>query len=229
MKQGSVIGVVLPNEDLPTLGEWGESDSVTDAVIVPPLFIRRIVMKVFYNDACRALKCLLEYWGEDPEREGLQETPERALRGFAELFAGYHRNPSDLFKTFSSDGYDELVLLREVEFYSTCEHHLLPFFGKAHVAYIPNGKVVGISKLARLLDIYARRLQIQERLCIQVTKALDEHLQPLGSACILEATHSCMTCRGVSKQHSVMVTSSLTGAFREEPETRSELLRLIGK
>ena len=130
--------------------------------------------------------------GDDPLREGLIETPRRVLKAYGEIFAGYKQSPADVFTTFESDGYDEIVLLKDFEFYSTCEHHILPFFGKAHVAYIPNGRIVGISKLARLFDIYAKRLQIQERIGEQVTDALMNYLNPKGAACIIEATHLCM-------------------------------------
>lgn len=169
---------------------------------------------------------ILEYIGEDPEREGLKETPERVIRSYKELYSGYKQNPSDIIKVFD-DPCDEIVLVKNIEFYSTCEHHLLPFFGKAHIAYIPNGKVIGVSKLARILEIYARRLQIQERIGEQVTEVIDNMLTPLGVACVLEAQHFCMTSRGVQKQNSIMVTSSLTGAFKEKPEARAELLSMI--
>ncbi len=182
-----------------------------------------------HYEAVKAVRTLLSYLGEDPDREGLKETPERVLRSYREMLRGYQVDVSTLFKTFEDGACDELVLLRNIPFDSLCEHHVLPFSGVAHVAYIPDGKVIGISKLARVLDAYACRLQIQERLCVQVTQALDDHLKPRGSACILEAVHGCMTCRGVRKSGSVMVTSSLTGAFRKEPQTRSELLSLIGK
>lgn len=171
---------------------------------------------------------ILELLGEDPNREGLRETPARVVRSWSELYGGYGQDPQDILKTFEEGACDEMVLLRDVEFYSTCEHHMLPFFGRAHIAYLPNRKVVGVSKLARLLEIFARRLQIQERLGQQITTALDAALHPMGSACILEAQHFCMTSRGVAKQNSVMVTSSLTGAFREEAETRQELFAILG-
>lgn len=171
---------------------------------------------------------ILQYLGEDPEREGLKETPDRVVRSYDELFSGYKQKPEDVFKTFEdSCDYDEMIVCRGVEFTSFCEHHMLPFIGKGHIAYIPKGgKIIGLSKLARLLEIYSRRLQVQEKLTRQVTMALDEHLKPLGSACILEAKHLCMCARGVGKQHSDMVTSSLTGAFRQ-PEVRAELFNLI--
>lgn len=169
---------------------------------------------------------MLQFIGEDPKREGLRETPARVVKSYKELFSGYGVDVGKLLKTFEDGVCDEMVLLKDIEVYSTCEHHLLPFYGVAHVAYIPNKKVVGISKLARLVDAFAKRLQIQERLTTQITSALDTHLQPLGSACVLEAKHFCMVCRGVGKQHSSMVTSSLTGEFRN-PEVRSEFFHLI--
>lgn len=171
---------------------------------------------------------LIEYIGDDPQREGLQDTPARVVRSYAELFAGYKKDPLEVVKTFEDGSCDEMVILKNIEFVSCCEHHMLPFAGSAHIAYIPNGKVIGISKLARLLEIYCRRLQIQERLCVQVTDALNKVLAPKGAACVLEAKHLCMTCRGVNKQHSVMVTSSLTGVFREPGNAaRGEFLSMI--
>lgn len=175
-----------------------------------------------------SVRNIIRHIGEDPTREGLVDTPSRVVRSWSELFGGYNKDPKSVFKTFEDGVCDELVLLKDVEWYSCCEHHMLPFFGKAHIAYIPNGKIIGVSKLARLLEIYSRRLQVQERLCTQITKALDENLTPLGSACILEATHLCMVMRGVQKQNSTMVTSSLSGVFKEDINARSELLRLIG-
>lgn len=169
---------------------------------------------------------LLQFIGEDVKRNGLLETPKRVVASYKELFAGYHINPKDLIKTFESDC-DEMVLVRDIEFCSMCEHHMLPFIGKGHIAYIPSGRVIGVSKLARILECYSRRLQNQERITQQVTKALDTYLSPKGSACVLEAKHLCMACRGVGKQHSVMVTSSLTGAFRDKPEARAEFMQLI--
>lgn len=172
---------------------------------------------------------MLEYLGEDPNREGLLETPSRVVKSWGTLFGGYKMKVEDQFKTFEEGACDELVVLRGIEFYSTCEHHMLPFSGKAHIGYIPNGKVVGVSKLARILEVYARRLQIQERIGQEVTAAIVKHLAPKGVACVLEAQHYCMTARGVQKQNSVMVTASLTGCFKDEPECRSEFYRLIGK
>lgn len=172
------------------------------------------------------IRRILQYIGEDPKREGLLETPSRVSKSYSELFAGYKQKPEDVLKVFEDGACNEMVILRDVEFVSFCEHHMLPFYGVAHLGYLPKGKVVGVSKLARILEIYAKRLQIQERLTQQVTRALDDHLQPLGSACILEAKHFCMVCRGVLKQNSIMITSSLTGEFLK-PEVRQEFLNLI--
>jgi GTP cyclohydrolase IA len=173
------------------------------------------------------LRKMIEYIGEDPEREGLKKTPYRIFKSWQELYSGYDKNPADLLTIFEADGYDQMVLLKDIELYSMCEHHMLPFFGKAHVAYIPNEKVIGISKLARLVDMYARRLQIQERIGEQVTDALMQYLNPHGAACIIEATHTCMRMRGVAKQNSIMVTSSIKGVFRENQAVREEFLHLI--
>lgn len=170
---------------------------------------------------------MIQYIGEDPTREGLIETPARVIKSWKHLYSGYGTDPASIMKTFSADGYDEMVLLKDIELYSMCEHHMLPFFGKAHVAYIPDKKVIGVSKIARLVEVFSRRLQIQERLGDQVTSALMEHLQPKGAACIIEAQHLCMKMRGVEKQNSVMVTSSLKGSFLEKLAAREELMRLI--
>lgn len=170
---------------------------------------------------------LLEFIGEDPEREGLKETPQRVIRSYKTLFAGYEQDPQDVLKVFEDGACDEMVLLKNIEFTSCCEHHMLPFTGMAHIAYIPDGKIIGVSKLARILEIYSRRLQIQERIGEQITKCLMEHLQPKGAACVLEAKHLCMTCRGVQKQDSIMVTSSLKGVFIEKPETREEFMMMV--
>jgi GTP cyclohydrolase I len=143
------------------------------------------------------------------------------------MFAGYKQDPAALLKVFEDGACDQMVVLRDIEFYSTCEHHMLPFFGRAHIGYLPQGKVVGISKLARLLEVFARRLQIQERIGQQVTAALQEHLKPLGCGCVLEAQHLCMTSRGVQKQDSVMVTSSMLGQFRSDPAVREEFMKII--
>lgn len=173
------------------------------------------------------IETIIGYIGDDPGREGLKETPLRVIKAYEEIYSGYRDSPEEHMKVFDEPSTDELVLMKDIEFFSMCEHHMLPFYGKAHVAYITNGRVIGASKLARILDVYARRLQIQERISQQVTTALDEGLDPKGSACIIEASHLCMMCRGVKKQHSVMVTSSLTGVFRDSATSRSELFQLI--
>lgn len=169
----------------------------------------------------------LQFIGEDSNREGLRDTPDRVVRSWRELFAGYSADPAGLFRSFDADGYDQIVLLKDIEMYSMCEHHILPFFGKAHVAYIPDGNVIGISKLARLVDCFARRLQIQERIGEQVTSMLMKYLKPQGAICIIEATHMCMRMRGCNKQNSTMVTSSLKGVFMTDSSARQELLQLI--
>ena len=169
---------------------------------------------------------VLEFIGEDPEREGLQETPSRVVKSWERLFGGYGQDPAKVLKSFTDGACDEMVVLRNIEFYSHCEHHMMPFFGRAHIGYIPKGKVVGISKLARLLEVYTRRLQIQERIGQQVTEMMEQVLEPEGCGCILEAQHFCMTSRGVEKQNSVMLTSSMRGCFLD-PSIKSEFLGFI--
>lgn len=168
--------------------------------------------------------------GEDPEREGLKKTPERYEKALKFLTSGYHQNADHLLNgaTFSVC-YDEMVVVKDIEFFSLCEHHLLPFFGKAHVAYLPSKKVIGLSKVARLVNMYARRLQIQERMTSQIAHALEEKIAPQGVGVIIEARHLCMQMRGVEKQHGQAVTSAMLGAFRENKQTRDEFLALVGK
>ena len=177
-----------------------------------------------------AVRTLLAEIGEEPSREGLARTPERVRRMYDELTSGYHVDPDALINgaCFSVD-YDEMVVVRDIEFFSLCEHHLLPFIGKAHVGYLPNGRVVGLSKIPRIVDMYAQRLQVQERLTVQVADFLMERLQPKGVACVVEATHLCTMMRGVRKQEATMVTSSMTGTFRRDARTRAEFMGLIGK
>jgi GTP cyclohydrolase I len=175
----------------------------------------------------RAVREILLAVGEDPEREGLLKTPNRVARAYGELFAGLQDNPRRHLKTVFREQYDEVVLLRDIEFNSVCEHHLLPFTGRAHLAYLPAGKVVGLSKLARLVDGYARRPQVQERLTTQIADALMDELNPAGAVCVIEASHTCMTIRGAAKPGSMMVTSALRGVFKENPASRSEVLALI--
>jgi len=161
-------------------------------------------------------------------REGLKNTPKRVVESWKELYSGYTQDPKEILDaTFNGEGYDGIVLLKDIEFYSTCEHHLLSFTGKAHVAYIPTDKIVGISKLARLVEVYAKRLQNQERITTQVADALVENLKPLGAAVIIEASHSCMGCRGVKKNHAIMTTSAMRGVFFYKAEARAELMQLI--
>ena len=166
--------------------------------------------------------------GDDPNREGVLETPARVVKSWKELYSGYSQDPKSVFKTFESEGFDNMVICKDIEFYSMCEHHMLPFFGKAHVAYIPNDRIIGLSKLARLTDIYSRRLQNQERLTDQIAKTLFENLDAKGSGVIMEAKHFCMMSRGVQKQHSCMTTASLYGVFRNK-EVRSEFLTLTSE
>lgn len=170
---------------------------------------------------------LIEYIGEDPSREGLLETPKRVLKSYERLFGGYKKDAKSLMKVFEDGACDEMVVLKDIRFYSTCEHHMLPFWGVAHVAYIPNGKVIGVSKMARLVDMFARRMQIQERIGSQVVDALMEHLNAKGAACVIEAQHMCMTARGVENQTAKMRTSALRGVFLENAETRAEFLQMI--
>jgi len=168
--------------------------------------------------------------GEDPEREGLKKTPERYEKALKFLTSGYHQNVDHLLNgaTFSVC-YDEMVVVKDIEFFSLCEHHLLPFFGKAHIAYLPSKKVIGLSKVARLVNMFARRLQIQERMTSQIAKAVEEKIAPQGVGVIIEARHLCMQMRGVEKQHGQAITSAMLGAFRENKQTRDEFLALVGK
>jgi GTP cyclohydrolase I len=166
--------------------------------------------------------------GEDPEREGLERTPERVHKAFEFLTRGYNEDPEAMLKkALFTVSYDEMVIVKDVEVFSLCEHHMLPFFGKVHVAYIPNGKVIGLSKIPRLIEIFSRRLQIQERLTTQIAETIQKVIQPQGVGVVIEARHLCMMMRGVEKQHSQAVTSSMLGCFREEQETRTEFLSLI--
>jgi GTP cyclohydrolase IA len=166
--------------------------------------------------------------GEDPEREGLLRTPARVKKAFEFLTRGYNEDPEALLKNaLFTVSYDEMVIVKDVEMFSLCEHHMLPFFGKVHVAYIPNGKVIGLSKIPRLIEIFSRRLQIQERLTTQIAETIQKVIQPQGVGVVIEARHLCMMMRGVEKQHSAAVTSSMLGCFREEQETRTEFLSLI--
>jgi GTP cyclohydrolase I len=175
----------------------------------------------------KAVREILAAVGEDVEREGIERTPERVAKMYAELLAGMHEDPKTHLTRLFTEKYDELVLLRDIPFFSMCEHHLMPFIGSAHVAYLPAGKVLGVSKLARIVDCFAHRLQVQERLTDQIADFIMDGLHPRGVAVVLEASHSCMTIRGIRKPGSVMVTSSLRGIFRRDPRSRSEIMSLI--
>ena len=183
------------------------------------------------QEAEQAVRTLIKYTGDDPDREGLLGTPDRVVRSYDEFFAGYYEDPvSVLERTFEeTDGYDEMVLLRDIEFNSHCEHHMVPIVGRAHVAYLPRTRVVGISKLARVVEIYAKRLQIQEKMTAQIANVIDQVLEPHGVGVMVEAQHQCMTTRGVNKPGVTMVTSRLTGSFREDERTRREFLALIDR
>ena len=183
------------------------------------------------EQAREAIRTILAYVGDDPSREGLLDTPDRVVRSYDEFFEGYLVDPAAILeRTFSeTDGYDEIVLLRNIGFVSHCEHHMAPIIGHAHVAYLPKTRVVGISKLARVVEAYARRLQIQEKMTAQIANLIDEGLEPHGVAVVVEAAHQCMTTRGVNKTGVDMVTSRMLGAFRTDPATRKEFLSMIGR
>lgn len=183
-----------------------------------------------YKIAMQHVRGILEYIGDDPNREGLRETPERVLKAFGEYFSGYGEDPKEhLLKTFEEvEGYDEVVLVSDIDVFSHCEHHLAPFIGKAHVAYIPDGYVVGLSKLARVVEVFAKRLQIQEKMTMQIAQVIEEVLRPAGVAVIIQCRHFCMCYRGVKKPGSWTTTSKLTGAFLRNPSSRLELFNLIG-
>ncbi len=175
----------------------------------------------------RAVREILAAVGENPDREGLQHTPMRVARMYAEVLGGLHESPRQYLKTFFTERYDELVVLKDIPFHSMCEHHLLPFAGEAHIAYLPDGRIVGVSKLARVVEAYARRPQVQERMTSQIADLLMEELHAKGVAVILKATHLCMTCRGVKKPGSVMITSALRGSCKSDARTRSEVMTLL--
>ena len=182
------------------------------------------------DDALAAVRTLLRWAGDDPDREGLLGTPDRVVKAYEDFFRGYAIDPVDLLqRTFEEvEGYDEMVLLRDIRFESHCEHHMAPIIGRAHVGYLPKSRVVGISKLARVVDAYARRLQIQEKMTVQIARAIDEVLQPKGVGVVIEASHQCMTTRGVHKPGTSMITSRMLGRFRSDASTRREFLALIG-
>ncbi len=187
--------------------------------------------EVTEQQAEQAIRTLLRWAGDDPEREGLRDTPARVARAYREWFGGYAQDPTAyLARTFEEvAGYDEIIVLRDIDFESHCEHHLAPIIGRVHVGYLPSHRVVGISKLARVVDAYARRLQVQEKLTAQIAQCIHDTLQPRGVGVIIEASHECMTTRGVHKRGVSMVTSTLLGSFRSDPSTRAEFMRLIGR
>ena len=182
-------------------------------------------------DAEEAVRTLLRYIGEDPAREGLERTPHRVASAIQFLTRGYTQDPKDAINgaLFSEAEYQEMILCKDLDFYSLCEHHMLPFFGKAHVAYLPNKRIVGLSKVPRMVEIFARRLQVQERLTRQIAQTIMTEIEPLGVAVVLEAEHMCMRMRGVEKQNSVVMTSAMLGVFRKNHETRQEFMNLIRK
>jgi GTP cyclohydrolase I len=180
-----------------------------------------------HDKLVKAARLILEAIGEDPERDGLRNTPERMARMYEEVFSGLHREAGQEMRTVFAENYDEIVLVKDIPFFSMCEHHLLPFTGKAHTAYMPGRKVLGISKLARAVDIYAKRPQVQERLTNQVADLIENIAEPRGVVVVLEATHTCMTIRGVRKPGSTVITSAVRGIFRENLATRTEVMNLI--
>lgn len=182
-------------------------------------------------EAESAIRTLLRWAGDDPDREGLLDTPARVVRAYEEFFAGYSKDPVEILSTTFSEveGYDEMVVLTNIRFESHCEHHMAPIIGKAHVAYLPDHRVVGISKLARLVDIFAKRLQIQEKMTVQIADTLQQVLLPKGVAVVIEASHGCMTTRGIHKPGSNLVTSRMLGAFRDDPSTRREFMSIISQ
>jgi GTP cyclohydrolase I len=182
------------------------------------------------GDLDAAVRTLLAEIGEDPLRDGLAGTPARVRRMYGELTAGYQTDPEGLINGACFDvDYDEMVVVRDIEFFSLCEHHLLPFYGRAHVGYLPRGRVIGLSKIPRIVDMYAHRLQVQERLTVQIADFLMERLEPKGVGCVVEASHLCTMMRGVRKQQATMVTSSMLGRFRQDAKTRTEFLTFIGR
>ena len=185
--------------------------------------------KVTRGEAEDAVRTLLTWAGEDPNREGLLDTPKRVVEAYGDWYSGYHDDPREfLERTFKEvAGYDEMIVLRDIEFESHCEHHMAPIIGKAHVGYLPDGKVVGISKLARVVETYARRFQVQEKMTAQIARCIQDVLQPLGVGVVIEGGHECMTTRGIHKRGVSMVTSKMLGSFRDDARTRAEFLRFI--
>ena len=183
------------------------------------------------EEAESAVRVLIRWAGDDPGREGLLETPRRVVRSYEEFFAGYLQDPREILaRTFSEvEGYDEMIVMNDIRFESHCEHHMVPIIGKAHIGYLPDRRVIGISKLARLVEVFARRLQVQEKMTVQIADTLQDVLRPKGVAVVIEAAHQCMTTRGVHKPGVGLVTSRMLGAFRDDPSTRREFLAVIGR
>jgi GTP cyclohydrolase I len=198
--------------------------------IKPPSCGKSQIVRPPREEAEAAIRTLLKWAGDDPEREGLRDTPERVARAFEDWFSGYNEDPEEfLARTFEEvEGYDDMVVLKDIRFESHCEHHLAPIIGKVHIGYLPNDKVVGISKLARVVDTFARRLQVQETMNAQIANCIQKVLEPKGVAVVIEATHQCMTTRGVHKPGVTMVTSTMSGDFRTNATTRREFLAVIG-
>ncbi|WP_442978391.1 GTP cyclohydrolase I FolE [Salinibacter sp.] len=195
----------------------------------PKLYERRDIYDEETSEALSEhIEAILEILGEDSDREGLADTPERVARAYQFLMHGYALDPKDILRqAVFEEAYDEMILVKDIEVYSMCEHHMLPFYGKAHVAYIPDDKIVGLSKIPRTVEVFARRLQVQERLTLQIRNAIDEVIDPMGTAVVIEAKHLCMMMRGAEKQNSATTTSSVSGEF-DEHATRAEFMRLIG-
>jgi GTP cyclohydrolase IA len=212
------VNATLPARMAPAPCTCGDDDDMIQPPASGPVDLPRLR---------RAVREMLIAVGEDPEREGLLETPDRVARMYAEVFAGLHADPSEYLKKTFTQKHDEMVLVKEIEFSSCCEHHLLPFFGKAHIAYLPDGKVVGLSKLARVVDGVAKRPQVQERMTETIADLIMKHLKPRGCAVVIEASHSCMTIRGVRKPGAMTITSAMRGGFRDNPATRAELMSLV--
>ncbi len=221
MKQEKMPSDILESNPLPT-GRGSccdDDDCPSDITESDPMML---------DGLSKAVTAMLEGIGEDPQREGLLKTPERVAKSLRFLTKGYRQNPDELLrKAVFTEAYDEMVLVRDIDLFSMCEHHMLPFFGKAHVAYIPDGKIVGLSKLARVVDVFARRLQVQERLTQQIRDAIQKVLNPKGVAVVIEARHLCMVMRGVEKINSITTTSAMSGQFITSESTRGEFLRLI--
>lgn len=204
------------------MGDFGSTSKNTENTMK---FSQMVLEKKAYG----AVKDLISFLGDNPEREGLIDTPDRVLRSYSELFSGYKQNPEDILsKCFIDGACNELIVVKDVEFFSFCEHHMLPFYGKVDFGYIPDGKVIGISKIARLIEVFARRLQIQERMTTQIADSFNEIIKPKGVMVITEATHFCMIARGIQKQHSKMITSAMRGDFNEA-ELRNEFLNLVNR